>query len=301
MTLGLASNISNAITTYLCDGTDFILISYTGVNSCVSIRRTLSHDSNGNVVETNGLEDASIVRDPLQLLWSDKSLGGFNYSEWVMVYPVSQIGEIYRNMSEAYALHTMQSVAQTALVDRIEDGDFDRRIGNGARSAVVGREIETWTEEPDTGYYEPLQPAALHSLRVAGMILFLVALLVTCFITNLAKKRRIEREWDAEFRQRGKGGLVTEEGVNYMLEAGRTLSTSPHPNVDTTKDKPGVDDDVGITAANETIHSENSDPAIPAYMNVEMCFTESGEIREGDDSDECSENSAVQRKALVPA
>ncbi len=269
----------------------------------MSIRRELNHESNGNVVEANGMEEASIIRDPLQLLWSDKSKGGFNYTEWTMIYPVSQIGGKYRNMSDEYALYAMQSLGQAALVNRIEDGDFDRRIGHGARSAVVGHEIETWTEEPETdsGYYQPLQPAALHSLRVAGIILFLIALLTTCFITSLAKKRRIEREWDAEFRERGKGGLVTEEGVNYMLAAVRTISTSPHPNADPTEDNRRGEDNLGFTEAIDAVHSDSDDPAIPAYMNVEMCFTESGEIREGDDSDCNSENLVEQRKALVPA
>ena len=188
ITLGLASNISEAMTTYLCDGTDFILLGYDGENKCVSIRRELNHESNGTVVETNGREDSSIIRAPLQLLWIDRSQGAFNYTEWTIVYPVSQIGEEYRNMSEGDAVNAMESLAQWALINRIEDGDFDRRMGQDARSAVVGHELETWTEKPKTGYYEPLQPAPLHSLRVAGIILLLVALIVTCFVTHLAKK-----------------------------------------------------------------------------------------------------------------
>lgn len=191
----------------------------------------------------------------------DRTIRGVEYTEWTIEYPVLQIGNTYEAMAnengDAESLAMMESVAQLALKARIEDGGFDERLETGEAS-IVGLELDTWLA--DKGYYEPLNPAPLHGLRIAGIALLIVSFVVTLFITNLANKRRIEKEWDAEFKERGKGGLVTEEGLDYMLEAGR------HQSADMTSQGMLEPEDGGPGL--DTVFSDDDDTKLPlpGYM-----------------------------------
>lgn len=273
----LVTNVTDALLFFLCQDTDFAFLNGANEQTCPATRRGLRK------LEDNEYAGESILRpDQKQGVLQDRSQGGFNYTVWMLEYPVMQIGDNYMDTSEDNALQTMQSVAQVALNVRINNGDFDERLGNGVQTAVVGTEVAAWTEELE-GYYDPLDPAPLHALRVAGIILFLFSTAVTCFISHLAKQRRIEREWDAEYKERGKGGLVTEEGLDYMLEASRKQSRTQNENAESTN---RADKKKDTTEGIETILSDDEDSKLPlpGYMNVELRGAPSSQIMEGKDS-----------------
>jgi hypothetical protein len=219
----LVNKITNALLYILCEDTDFVLLDDDNGDSCATRlgRRMRELQDNGLAIAKYTGE--SIIRpEQAEIVVKDRSQRGFNFTAWFVKYPLLHVGIKYQDMSDNDALEAVQAVAQSALDIRLEDGDFDNRIDNIGQTSTVGQEHATWTQP----YYEPLQPTPLHPLRVAGIALFLVAFALTFFVSTLAKQRRIEREWDAEFQERGMGGLVTEEGLNLMLEAGRNESMS---------------------------------------------------------------------------
>lgn len=217
----VVTKITNALLYVLCEDTDFVLLDNDNGDSCTATMGRRMRELQDNGLAIAKYTGESIIRpEQVEVVVEDRSRQGFNFTGWLVKYPLLHVGVKYKDMSDDDALQAVQSVAQSALAIRLEDGDFDKRIDNIGQTATVGQEHATWTQP----YYEPLEPTPLHPLRVAGIALFLVAFALTFFVSTLAKQRRIEREWDAEFKERGMGGLVTEEGLDLMLEAGRNES-----------------------------------------------------------------------------
>jgi hypothetical protein len=215
----LIANVTDALLRCLCQETNFVFLDdKNNLDSCQDqqIHRLLVDNTGAKVI----FDGDSILRpDQVEFILSDRSKEEFQYTEWMVEYPVIQIGNNYLDASKD-PLHTMQAHAQKAVNSQLNKGLLWDPALFGSRMAVVGQEVETW-RYPIFTYYKALNPAPFHTLRVAGIILLILSASVTYFITSLAKQRRIEREWEAEFKERGKGGLQTEEGVLHMLETGR--------------------------------------------------------------------------------
>ena len=217
----LVTKITDAVLYTLCEDTDYVLLDDDNRDSCAEMGGRLLRALQDNTLAVLQHKGDSILRaQQFDTVVEDRSSQGFTFTEWVVMYPVLHVGKNYKNMSDGDALQAIQSVSQAALAIRLADGHFDDLIDNTGQASVVGHEHVTWTQP----FFQPLQPAPLHPVRVAGIVLFVISFVFSCFVINLAKQRRIEREWDAEFKERGMGGLVTEEGLNLMLEAGRTES-----------------------------------------------------------------------------
>jgi len=77
-------------------------------------------------------------------------------------------------------------------------------------------------------YYQPLDPAPLHPIRIAGIVLLLFTVSFTSLLFGLAKRRKEEREREIEKMKNAMGGLGTEEGVNEILDVGRRTTTTAH-------------------------------------------------------------------------
>ena len=224
----LVSKIEDALLYTVCEDTDNILLDNDNTDICAEMGERQLRELQDNSLAVSQHAGESILRpDQSETAVKDRSEHGFLYTEWVVMYPVLHLGNTYKNMSDEDAVQAIQFDAQSALSVRLKDGDFDERIDNLGQASVVGHEHAIWTQP----YFAPLQPAPLHHLRMAGIVLFLISFVATCLVTNLAKQRRIEREWDAEFKERGKGGLVTEEGLDFMLEAGRSQSMAQQKEV----------------------------------------------------------------------
>jgi hypothetical protein len=215
----LVANITDAILNCLCQETDFVFLEdKDNLDSCHHRQTQLRLlDNAGAKLKFEG--DSILRPDQVEFILSDRSKEEFLYTEWIVEYPVIQIGNNYLDAS-ANPLYAIQALAQKAVDYQLYTGLLWNPILLGSRMAIVGQEVETW-RNPVIPYYKALNPAPFHTLRVAGIILFVLSAAVTYFITRLAKQRRIEREWEAEFKERGKGGLQTEEGVLHMLETGR--------------------------------------------------------------------------------
>jgi len=250
----LVARVRMSIRDILCWDTDFLLFQGHRIRSvCRNSTRIPQRDG-------EELDDKSALReDFVHITLEDARSQDFNWTRWRLTYPVLGIGEVFEDMAAengGSALEMMESVAQLAVNLRIQDGDLDTWLD--VRTSVVGLEVATWekkVEEPLSVIY--LKPAPFHGLRIAGIILFLLSLGLSSFLTNLAAKRRKEREWDMEFRERGRGGLGTEEGLDYMLEVARHESQQIQP----------YEDEKGSSEAGE---DGDERPQIPlsGYMNV---------------------------------
>lgn len=197
-------------------------------------------------------KEETIVVSTARLGVTDSSAESLEWTRWEVAFPVVQVGSRYLETAlendptlvedslKQEGLSMFQSVAMLALEAKIQDGGLDADWPEDYKASVTTKEVATHggdnTEDPPQaqnnggGATEPLDPAPLHALRVVGVLL-LIATCGTCLLlVKKSSKRRMEREWDVEYKERGRGGLVTEEGLDYMLEVGRQQSMA-HVNV----------------------------------------------------------------------
>ena len=188
-----------------------------------------------------------------------------NYTVWTAHYPVTSIGDEYidnviaskgNTLNEeellSDSIHMMERVGQRALSASITSGQMDTMMSDGTVTSVINMETSTFLSHVDLGYTEQLNPAPLHALRLSGMIMLATTTVMTILFMQLAHRRKKEREWDEEFKTLSSGGLVTEAGLEYMLDVGRS-SQSMH-----TSNAEEVDDP----------EDEKKIPLPGAYMNV---------------------------------
>jgi hypothetical protein len=281
----LVETVEETLNYYLCADTDIVLLNDKNEFACKNRRRRRTQGDTPL---------SSVLADNASITVGDRSVQGVNYTEWRLSYRVLSIGTSVQIMAEDNGespLETLQSVAQLAVVVRINDGDMDERLGDGHQVSVVGEEEATWLEETEEYYFEPLDPKPLHSLRIAGIVMLFMTSVVTWFTLHLAKKRRMEREWDAEFQQRGKGGLVTEEGVDYILAVGRRRSQQMQGT------QPRENNILSISAEAEGILSDGDEDErtlpLPGYMSVDANGTY--------DDTKASTGSSTLKTSAVPA
>ena len=250
----LLSSVLGGVLDALCSMTDFSMVLGYSVNSsdaCQKRRRKLQ-------------EEDSVVWSTARVNVTDEA----SYMRWTVVYPVLQIGQKYvfedstvEEVDEA-ALEAMKEEADKALFEYIEQGGFDGKLPETAQVTAVGFE-DVFDSGPE-GYTEQLDPAPLHALRVAGIILLIANIVVSFLLLKLSGRRKRQREMDFEIINIERGGLVTEEGVELMLQVGRRESSSMGVQQEVAPGR--VSDDVrpqsqasGVGARNQIVESPSDD------------------------------------------
>lgn len=204
------------------------------------------------------------------------------FTTWKLQYPVMKIAphlevlavETQRDRLVVLEEHVYHSWNVTVLSQNLN-----------TPIAVRGDEYETFffvapQDDDDFEYWKPLEPVLVSPMRILGLSMLVVSSFCWYWITHLAKQRRMEREWDAEFQERGKGGLVTEEGLDFMLAAGRERESSlhtgtTHNNNNTITNTPSTTQGREQRSHYEEDDDEDDeDPSerrlpLPGYMNVE--------------------------------
>jgi hypothetical protein len=256
----LERQLEKVITNVLCKETDFIIVNEANDSVCQSSRRrrTLTNNDPSTIrhdLLTFSVKDRMIINSPQTL----------NYTLWTAHYPVTSVGDKYienviaskgNKLNEeellSDSIHMMERVGQRALSASITSGQMDTMMSDGTVTSVINMETSTFLSHVDLGYTEQLNPAPLHALRLSGMIMLVTTTIMTILFMQLAQRRKKEREWDEEFKTLSSGGLVTEAGLEYMLDVGRS-SQSMH-----TSNAEEVDDP----------DDEKKIPLPGAYMNV---------------------------------
>ena len=182
-------------------------------------------------------------REDFPVVWTMSRVNVEDYEDqdgnplmyWTVAFPVLEIGEAYSswalsksvNIDEvnATALNGMNEDAYFATQKYIQRGYMDAALPDSA-TAVAETDTESVTPVPAPGAFpsEQLNPDALHSMRIAGLILLIVTLVSSFLLVKLAARRKKERDLDTALAEIDKGGLVTEEGLDLMLDVGRRKS-----------------------------------------------------------------------------
>jgi hypothetical protein len=184
-----------------------------------------------------------LASDPISIAVSDEHQGGFHWTTWRVAYEVIQIGQIFveqaKMVNVSVAETYMQDVTQLALDVSIMEGIMDRRLdGTGIVMSPVGNEFQTFEatssevqqDEVDdvdesTSAYDYKNVAAI--LRYIGVAMLVINVAAVVLLTHLARSRRLAKEQslrNAERELDESKGLVTEQGVNLMLDIGRKES-----------------------------------------------------------------------------
>lgn len=211
-----------AIAYILCIETDFQLVDDTMEDICNN--------------RTRRQESGSVLRnDLLNFSVKDIDTPALNYTLWTIQYPVMSVGQVYietaminsgsRPLVEDELLTesvlVMERVGQLALMVGISSGQMDSMLPNGTLTSVVKMEEETFLTDTQVESTQALNPPAMNALRVAGIVIFVSMFVLSTVLVRLARRRKKEREWDDHFKELANGGLVTEEGLNYILDIGR--------------------------------------------------------------------------------
>ena len=232
-------------------------------------------------LQQNNNKQGALRDDLVTPILEDAKEGPYNFTRCRMRYLVMNIGPVYVDMAQensGTALDMMESVVQLAIDVRINAGDFDDWLSSQAvQTSVVGKEVDTWTKDPNSANNNQvvvvaslgLDPGPLHSLRVGGIALLILTLLFWVLLCRRSAERRKEREWDLVYKVRGRGGLGTEEGLDFMLQVGRQesqqLQAPPPPETGTT---PGDSRDNDNNDDKDDDDDENVKVPLPGYMDM---------------------------------
>lgn len=182
-------------------------------------------------------------RDDYPVVWTMSRVNVEDYQDekgnallyWQVAFPVLEIGAAYSNWAVGQGAKATEEeeVSDTALNGMYEDayyatqkyiqrGYMDQQLPETA--TAVADPSATPVPAPGAVPSEQLDPHPLHPMRVAGIILLLVTVLSTFILVKLSARRKKERDLDNAIAKINKGGLVTEEGLDLMLDVGRKES-----------------------------------------------------------------------------
>jgi len=122
----------------------------------------------------------------------------------------------------------LQDLMQSTLDDNIDKPEYLRKDVVGIQEiALVGNERASFNQFFSNGLMTPellkrdLSP--MHGIRVVGLIMLATVILTFIVIIKSAQRRHLRKEWDAMNMDKGKGGLGTQEGLDFMLDTGRNF------------------------------------------------------------------------------
>mmetsp|Transcript_27894 Transcript_27894/g.42515 ORF Transcript_27894/g.42515 Transcript_27894/m.42515 type:complete len:444 (+) Transcript_27894:203-1534(+) len=249
-------DVEEALSVYLCSGVVVLIVDICG----------------GEVTpESTVLEAPKVIVQVIEQTNEKDTTTTWEFTNWKVYYPVMNYAP--NLVMEAYE---MQQDPLVVLNDRIHRSwnltDLSKRLDTPI--SLQGQEYAAFmatadnnilsadnnsTDDDYLDLWQPLEPILWSPMRILGISMLTVTTLLWIWVVRLSKQRRMEREWDAEFQERGKGGLVTEEGLDFMLAAGRHQESAvTDPNTPSTQRDQCAEEE----------ESERRLP-LPGYMNVE--------------------------------
>mmetsp|Transcript_272 Transcript_272/g.685 ORF Transcript_272/g.685 Transcript_272/m.685 type:complete len:306 (-) Transcript_272:34-951(-) len=158
---------------------------------------------------------------------------------WDVKYEVLQIGSMEMNKTQAETvadeLITMEHRIQQRLNASITEGSIHQRLwGTGIVMSQSGQELEAYPESSLTFEEENIyaDPALEYKesaivMRNIGIVMLVLSISFSVTLTYLGKRHRMEKDRKEKVAIRElaeQRGLVTEQGVNLMLDEGRRAS-----------------------------------------------------------------------------
>jgi hypothetical protein len=274
---------------------------HNGNDSNPSGNSTSSSSSEGFIEELLSEVDPAnsyLFSIPIGISVSDDDDGGINWAVWRVTYEVIQIGDIFleqaKMMNVSVPVTYMEDVTQLALDVSIMEGVMDRRLdGAGIVTSTVGMELQTFEAEivsevqnetddydhdyddeddNDDGTSTAIEPDFYEIaiiLRYVGVIMLLINATIIVLLTYVARRRRLAAEQKvrkAELELEESKGLVTEQGVNLMLDIGRKASEKLLSQYSSSR---LVTDQSGIATSTSTSSSSGVKSPNPEKRNTE--------------------------------
>ena len=250
----LSEALLQTTTQFLCEDTTFFIVSRIAPSRdiCLAFKRAKEEENqekNLNNANNNNrklqLSRTKLLVDPYNAIAEARHVISMNQTDiqWLEVgvdYEVLETSDQVLILSDQSVgrLSPLQIIERTAELvtgQRIDDGTFGETLREGddrvKRVSIKGLEEQVFSisDEVQTVVYDPIKP--LHTLRVAGIILFTFMFCLTTILFTAATTRNRESKWEKERMQDGPGGLATDQGVDAMLEVGRmkAKSNANHP------------------------------------------------------------------------
>jgi hypothetical protein len=202
--------VLDIVQNFLCDETDLVVMQ-DDQDVC---QRTENPEGQSKIAYSN-------------FVVSDGAQDHIRWTTWVFSYGILRVGDLFVDQANEVmdGQEAMENVAQLALDVQILEGAMDERLEDlRARMSLVGQESEAFEEVVlDFMQYWDYSAGA-KALRWVGVVMLLVNLVMLTLLTRLGRERRLDREQDAVHRRDERGGLVTEAGVDHMLDVGRRES-----------------------------------------------------------------------------
>lgn len=158
---------------------------------------------------------------------------------WDVEYEVLQIGsmEVDKTQVESVAdeLIAMEHRIQQRLNASITEGSIHQRLwGTGIVMSQPGQELEAYPEnsltfEEENIYADPALDYKMSAIvmRYIGIVMIVGSISFSVLLTYLGRRHRMEKDRKEKIANRElaeQRGLVTEQGVNLMLDIGRRES-----------------------------------------------------------------------------
>jgi hypothetical protein len=241
--------VSDALRSFLCQDANLVLLDIYFRSVCYQRAEGGEKHIFGNIGKLSML-DFIKQTDPIRSYLKDEAsnvlisdLHGINGtiegSTWDVSYDVLQVGtiEIERarmaNVTDEMVLleHTIQQRLNLSIIDGIMNqrlrgteiimGNLGQEFGTLPESSVTFEEENNIHADPELNYK---QSALI--LRYIGIVMLVGSILSSVILALLGRRDRMEKEGkemaalDPEYQR----GLVTEQGVNLMLDKGRRES-----------------------------------------------------------------------------
>jgi hypothetical protein len=218
------NNVHIALNDFLCEEADVAVVNGPWSNRCMSM--------NSNVSDFPLLKHQNSTVE-------DANEGEMEWTEWVFTYAIINVGSEIEDqaevMDESRMSIVMENIAQLALDVNILEGAMDGLV-DGVKWSRADQEVATFqpfvqgddsssstNNEDGQGSDSRYEPPG-HLLRIIGAVLFGLNLCTTLYLQRLGRLGREQREREAVTKEEELGGLVTEAGLDRMLDIGKRES-----------------------------------------------------------------------------
>ena len=238
--------VYNALLSFFCQETRKVVVDSNFKNACdKDVTREDSIVSEQakllmlDFIKTTDPDRTYLFDEPTNVLISDAKEYNdtIQSTAWDLEFDILKIGTKdigrARNANFSYEMDFLELTIQQRLDSSIAEGIMNERFrGTGILMGQLGQDIETLSE----GLVNPLNADDASKLsyaesalilRYIGIGMLVGSFLVHCILLCCGRRYRLERNLkelecqDPDYQR----GLITEEGVNLMLERGRREST----------------------------------------------------------------------------
>jgi hypothetical protein len=239
------NDVLDVLDDFLCQEADLIVMTTNGDedDSSNSNRTTLCRNWNVSTGSSSSRlrhENSTVV---------DASEAEVEWTEWIITYAILHVSQKVSDLAEVMMGDededdetpvskelVMQQVTQLALDVTILEGAMDSLLlEGGVRWSSTDQEVATFqpfvvqqrrtgddtnNNNGDDRDYE----APDHRLRITGIVLLVVDTCITLYLRRLGRLRLEQRESETAKKQKELGGLITEEGLDRILDIGKLES-----------------------------------------------------------------------------